>query len=88
MYEVKCCCHQQNYLHHANEAGQRHLSDTMNPSEHAYQMQASPVIKWSLATAIRDVMVSASAKKLSYSAQPSVSVKVSVNSLPCDRPFT
>ena len=60
----------------------------MNPSGHAYQMQVSPVMNWSLANAIRVVLDNASAKKLSYSAQPSVSVKVSVNSLPCDIPFT
>ena len=54
----------------------------MDPSGHAYQMQASPVMNWFLANAIRVVLGSASAKKLSYSAQPSVSVKVSVNSLP------
>ena len=59
----------------------------MNPSGHAYQMQASPVMNWSLANARRVVLGSASAKKLTYSAQPSVSVKVSVNSLPCDGPL-
>ena len=58
----------------------------MNPSGHAYQMQAS-LMNWSLANAIRVVLGSASAKNLSYSAQPSVSVKVSVNSLPYDRPL-
>ena len=58
----------------------------MNPSGHACQMQASPVMNLSLASVRRVVFGSASAKKLTYSAQLSVSVKASVNSLPCDRP--
>ena len=77
----------QNYLHRANGAGQSHLRGTMNPSGHAYQIQASPVMNLSLANARRVVLGSASAKNPTYSAQPSVSVKASVNSLPCDRPL-
>ena len=58
----------------------------MNPSRHAYQMQGSPFMNLSLANVKRVVLGIASAKRLSYSAQPSVSVKGSVNSLPSDRP--
>ena len=58
----------------------------MNPSRHAYQMQGSPFMNLSLANVKRVVLGIASAKRLSYSAQPSVSGKGSVNSLPSDRP--
>ena len=64
--------------------GQRHLRGTMNPSGHAYPKQASPVMNLSLANVRRVVLVIASAKKPSYSAQASASVKASANSLPCD----
>ena len=84
MCGVQCWCQHQNYRHRANGVGQKHLKGTMNHSGHAYQMQANPVMNWSLANARRVVLGSASAKKVSYSAQPSVSVKVSVSSLPCD----
>lgn len=58
----------------------------MNSSGHAYQMQASQVMNLLLANVRRVVLGIASAKKLSYSALPSASVKESVNSLPWDRP--
>ena len=58
----------------------------MHPSRQASQMQASPVMNLSLANVRRVVLGSATSKKLGYSAQPSLSVKGSVNSLPCDRP--
>ena len=58
----------------------------MNPSVHAYQMQASPVMNWSLANAIRLCWV-VQVQKSSVTVHSPVSVKVSVNSLPCDRPF-
>ena len=56
----------------------------MNPSGHVYQMQASPVMNLYPANTRRVVLGNASAKKLTYSAQPSVSVKVNVISLPSD----
>ena len=57
----------------------------MGPSGHAYQMQGSPVMNLSLANVKRVVLGIVSAKRLTYSAQPSVSVKGSVSSIPVDR---
>lgn len=57
----------------------------MNPSGLAYQVQTSPVMNSSPAIVRKGVLGSAGAKNLSYSALPSVSVKVSVESLPYDR---
>ena len=58
----------------------------MNPSGHAYQMQGSAVMNLSNVNVKRVVLGIASAKRLNYSAQPSVSGKGSVNSFPSDRP--
>ena len=49
-------------------------------------MQGSPVMNLSRANEKRVVLGIASAKRPNYSAQPSVSVKGSVNNLPSDRP--
>ena len=63
MCGVKCWCPPHSYPHHVNVAGKRHLRDIMNPSEHTYQMQASPARNLSPANVRMVVLGNSGAKR-------------------------
>ena len=64
MCGVRCWYLHQNYLHHVNGAGQRHLRVIMHSSGHACMMQASPAMNLSPVNVRRVALGSAGAKKL------------------------